>query len=210
MDYVDIIKENLILKSELNKSKIKYNELIKKYKHLNKKYDLIYSKYKNLLIIPNNTFNLDQFKASYLNVKYTLDNMPKVGGIYAYFNEKLNLLYIGQSVNMGNRLKQHFRNGKLKINGHDSEFKSKKDWSFYVLEFIDRNNKSKLDEREAYWIAMGKVATSDKTIINKTDYKKYENNIMSGNLNNNTLEISKNIKQKGKLTNRTRGNNIKM
>ena len=110
---------------------------------------------------------------------------------------------------MGNRLKQHFRNGKIKVNGHDSEFSSKDGWKFYVLEYIDRNNKQKLDEREAYWIAMGKVATSNKTVIDLKKLKEFKKRLKNGQ-SSIDLKITNNIKQKGNLTNRTRGNHIKM
>ena len=172
-------------------------------------YALLDKKYQELLILPKDSFNLDQFKANYLTTAFDEDTMPKVGGIYAYYNQKSQLLYIGQSVNMGNRLKQHFRNGKIKVNGHDSEFSSKDGWSFYVLEYIDRNDKKKLDEREAYWIGMGKVATSDKTVIDQSQMTEFSKRLKNRE-SSLDLTVTKKIKQKGNLTNRTRGNNVKM
>lgn len=195
MSMAELIRENLNLKKELNDLQNDYQSLLKKYNEL--------------LILPKFSFNLDQFKANFLTTRYTAETMPKVGGIYAYYNEKSNLLYIGQSVNMGNRLKQHFRNGKIKVNGHDSEFSSKDGWKFYVLEYIDRNDKQKLDEREAYWIAMGKVATSNKTVIDLKKLKEFKKRLKNGQ-SSIDLKITNNIKQKGNLTNRTRGNHIKM
>lgn len=202
MDIAPIIRENLMLKQELNNCKAKITQL----KNQNA---LLDKKYKELLILPKNSFNLEQFKANFLTTPFDEKTMPRVGGIYAYYNTKTNLLYIGQSVNMGNRLKQHFRNGKIKVNGHDSEFSSKDGWTFYVLEYIDRNDKKKLDEREAYWIAMGKVATSDKTVIDKSQMKEFSKRLKNRE-SSLDLSVTKKIKQKGNLTNRTRGNNVKM
>ena len=195
MAMADLIRENLTLKKQLKELETEHATLLKKYNEL--------------LILPKFSFNLDQFKANFLTTSFSAKTMPKVGGIYAYYNETNDLLYIGQSVNMGNRLKQHFRNGKIKVNGHDSEFSSEEGWKFYVLEYIDRNDKQKLDEREAYWIAMGKVATSNKTIIDKKQMKKFSERLKTGQ-SSLDLQITRNIKQKGNLTNRTRGNNIKM
>ena len=202
MDIAPIIRENLTMKQELEALKTKLAKVENDYALLDKKY-------KELLILPKNSFNLDQFKANYLATAFDEDTMPKVGGIYAYYNQNSQLLYIGQSVNMGNRLKQHFRNGKIKVNGHDSEFSSKDGWSFYVLEYIDRNDKKKLDEREAYWIAMGKVATSDKTVIDQSQMKEFSKRLKNRE-SSLDLTVTKKIKQKGNLTNRTRGNNVKM
>lgn len=202
MDIAPIIRENLTMKQELETLKTKLAKVENDYALLDKKYQ-------ELLILPKDSFNLDQFKANYLTIAFDEDTMPKVGGIYAYYNQKSQLLYIGQSVNMGNRLKQHFRNGKIKVNGHDSEFSSKDGWSFYVLEYIDRNDKKKLDEREAYWIAMGKVATSDKTVIDQSQMKEFSKRLKNRE-SSLDLTVTKKIKQKGNLTNRTRGNNVKM
>ena len=202
MDIAPIIRENLTMKQELETLKAKLAKV-------ENDYELLDKKYKELLILPKNSFNLDQFKANYLTTTFDEDTMPKVGGIYAYYNQNSQLLYIGQSVNMGNRLKQHFRNGKIKVNGHDSEFSSKDGWSFYVLEYIDRNDKKKLDEREAYWIAMGKVATSDKTVIDQSQMKEFSKRLKNRE-SSLDLTVTKKIKQKGNLTNRTRGNNVKM
>ena len=202
MDIAPIIRENLTMKQELETLKAKLAKV-------ENDYELLDKKYKELLILPKDSFNLDQFKANYLTTTFDEDTMPKVGGIYAYYNQNSQLLYIGQSVNMGNRLKQHFRNGKIKVNGHDSEFSSKDGWSFYVLEYIDRNDKKKLDEREAYWIAMGKVATSDKTVIDQSQMKEFSKRLKNRE-SSLDLTVTKKIKQKGNLTNRTRGNNVKM
>lgn len=198
----DIIRENLQLKQKianieslLKQSTDKYNNLLKEYN--------------KLLILPKGKFTLSQFIASYLTMEFNETTMPKSGGIYAYLNTKNDQLYIGQSVNMNKRLKQHFRNGKIKIDGHDSEFNDLGDWKFYVLEFVDRNNKSKLNDREAYWIAIGKDAVSDKDIVNINNAKNFHKKLKSKQAASDIV-LKKTICQKGELTNRTRGNNIKM
>ena len=153
---------------------------------------------------------LRQFRQKYLSQSYDANDMPKKAGIYAYFNTKTNQLYIGQSVNMYNRLKQHFRRGSLKIDGHDSEFSNESDWKFYVLEYIPRDNKKKLDEREAYWIALGKSAVSDKNIHNHENINQFVKSLNDPTVKSREIETSKTIKGEGELTNRTRGNNVRM
>lgn len=199
---VDIIRENLQLKQKianieslLKQSTDKYNDLLKEYN--------------KLLILPKGKFTLSQFIASYLTMEFNETTMPKSGGIYAYLNTKNDQLYIGQSVNMNKRLKQHFRNGKIKVDGHDSEFNDLGEWKFYVLEFIDRNNKSKLNDREAYWIAIGKDAVSNKDIVNLNEAKVFQKKLKSKQAISDIV-LKKTIHQEGELTNRTRGNNIKM
>lgn len=153
---------------------------------------------------------LDQFKKMYLTQRYTSKDMPSKAGIYAYFNNKTKQLYIGQSVNMRNRLKQHFRRGSLKIDGHDSEFTDQSDWSFYVLEYIPRENKKKLDDREAFWIALGKLAVSDKTVHDYQAVNQFTQSLKDPHTKSRNIKTSKKIKGQGELTNRTRGNNVRM
>lgn len=202
MSNIELIKENLLLKSQLL-------DLTKQISELNEQLKIIKSERDNLLKLSPNEFTMSQFVTSYLTNKFTIKTMPKKSGIYAYFNRKTSQLYVGQSVNMGNRLIQHFRNGKIKISGHDSEFVNSDDWEFYVLEYIHRDDKQKLDDREAYWIAMAKVASSQKTLIDKSAITKYEKSLKSGKRGND-LEISKMTKREGVVTNRTRGNNVRM
>lgn len=202
MNISALIKENLTLKQELTKVKGDNLKLVQVIKRLE-------IKNQELLDLPVHSFNLDQFKNSFLKNEFDFKTMPRVGGIYAYYNHIDELLYIGQSVNMGNRLKQHFRNGKIKVNGHDSEFSSEKGWKFYVLEYIDRSNKTKLDEREAYWIAMGKVATSNKTVIDNKAMKTFKDRLATGQTSTDLI-VSSEIEGKGNLTNRTRGNGVRM
>lgn len=212
------------LKKQYNELALKYNQLIKDYqlifneniklkdqvKNLKKEINDLSDELAVLSQLPDTNLTFNQFK-QFLKSPFTIKTMPKVGGIYAYYNEKDNLLYVGQSVNMGNRLIQHFRKGKIKINGHDSEFKNEDDWKFYVLEYIDRNDKRKLDDREAYWIAIAKTAFSDKKMIDVDASKKFEQMIKNNNLlQTNDIQLSETIKSKGQLTNRTRGNNVRM
>lgn len=208
-----------------------YQKLAKSYKMILKKHKEILSNNKQLKIqlhqlmkanqklkqeiydmsqLEDDEMTLTQFKIRYLTNRYESDDMPKKAGIYAYFNEKTNQLYIGQSVNMYNRLKQHFRRGLLKIDGHDSEFSDQSSWKFYVLEYINRKDKKRLDEREAYWIALGKAAVSDKTIHNQEGVNQFINALNDPTIKSRDIETSQTIKGQGELTNRTRGNNIRM
>lgn len=158
--------------------------------------------------LPANEMTLNQFVTSFLTNHFASDKMPKVGGIYAYYKPSTEQLYIGQAKDMARRLKQHFKNGKVKINGHDSEFKDKDGWQFYVLEYINKNNKADLDDREAYWIAMAKNATRNKKLVDKKAAKELRQRAVSGLSTSN--KVVKEVKQKGTLTNRTRGNNVRM
>lgn len=160
--------------------------------------------------LDDNEMTLKQFRFKYLSQSYDAQDMPKKAGIYAYFNTRTNQLYIGQSVNMYNRLKQHFRRGSLKIDGHDSEFNNESDWKFYVLEYIPRNDKKKLDEREAYWIALGKVAVSDKNVYDNEGVNQFIESMNDPSIKSRDISTSQVIKGKGELTNRTRGNNVRM
>lgn len=155
--------------------------------------------------------NLTQFRRKYLTTRYDVKTMPPRGGIYAYFNPQTEQLYIGQSVNMQNRLKQHFRRGSLKVQGHDSQFVDDGEWEVYVLEYINRDDKERLDDREAYWIALAKLALSDKHIPDKEGTKKLQNALRSNQfIDTRQYDTHKTVYQSGQLTNKTRGNNIRM
>lgn len=194
------------------------NEKIKKQnyqlKQLNKQYKLkideLEQEIYHISTLNDNEMTLKQFKIKYLSQSYDAQDMPKKAGIYAYFNTKTSQLYIGQSVNMYNRLKQHFRRGSLKIDGHDSEFSNESDWKFYVLEYIPRNDKKRLDEREAYWIALGKVAVSDKQVYDTEGVNKFIESMNDPSIKSRDIQTSQIIEGQGELTNRTRGNNVRM
>lgn len=192
---IDLMKENIELKSQIQKLKL---ELESALEELHK-----------LKSLAPHEFTLSQFETSYLTNKFTMKSMPKKSGIYAYYNRSKSLLYVGQSVNMGNRLIQHFRNGKIKISGHDSEFNDENEWEFYVLEYIDRNDKRRLDDRESYWIAMAKIASEQNTIIDKSVISQYEEALKSGK-SGRKLEISTKTEREAIVTNRTRGNKIRL
>lgn len=212
------------LKSNYQKLLHNYKKAISQNKTLKKKNQILKDQY---LYYKNRTFELEneiyeisqldddemtlsQFKARYLKINYDADDMPKRAGIYAYFNTDTKQLYIGQSVNMYNRLKQHFRRGSLKIDGHDSEFSDQSSWEFYVLEYIARDDKKKLDEREAYWIALGKNAVSDKKVYDEEGVNQFIKALNNPDLKTSDIKTSQTIKGKGELTNRTRGNNVRM
>ena len=86
------------------------------------------------------------------------------------------------------------------------------DWEFYVLEYIDKNDKKKLDEREAYWISLARVATADKTVYDSKESAKYLKQIDRDpyNVSTEPITVKHTIPSEGNVINRTRGNNIKM
>lgn len=195
-------QEKTKLENIIRQKNIEINQLMEAVSQLNK--------LATDLITHNSTLEAFLYQLGHY---YTVESFPKKSGIYVYHNIKTNEIYVGQSVDMNRRLKQHFRNGKLKIDGHDSEFKNETEWRFYVAEFISRNDKKLLDEREAYWIAKSKNLSRDKTIYNKKDIT----NLKEALQNNATYEaIALNTKvnkryEKAQATavNRTLGNNIK-
>lgn len=195
MNINDLLKENLQLRTQVAA--------------LTKKVDELTAEVETLSKIQPHEFTLKQFVTTYLTNRFKLEKMPKRSGIYAYYNPVKQLLYVGQSVNMANRLKQHFRNGKIKISGHDSEFNDEKDWQFYVLEYIPKSKKQLLDEREAFWIAMAKVASSRKTIVDTNQISLYEQALKSGQ-STRDYQISTKTAKEGTVTNRTRGNKVQM
>lgn len=142
-----------------------------------------------------------------MKTEYSLKTMPETSGIYVYINKKQELIYVGQSRNMKRRLRQHFRNGKVKLNGHDSEFKDVNEWSFYVAEYINKNDKKLLNERESFWIALAKHSTLNKKVTIVENFKKFETTLRS-----NPTKITKDLKiydiieEDGKVANKTNGN----
>ena len=138
----------------------RYRALAQQYNLLVDKHNQLIDRYTKAMQDKANECSLEPDKITYerfcreLRLKFTFDKMPDKGGIYAYRNIRTHEIYVGQSVNMKKRLVQHFRNGKTKKTGHDSEFKDPNEWEFYVLEYIHRDNQNKLNEREAYWICL--------------------------------------------------------
>ena len=68
----------------------------------------------------------------------------------------------------------------------------------------------KLDEREAYWIALGKNAVSDKKVYDEEGVNQFIEALNNPDLKASDIKTSQTIKGTGELTNRTRGNNVRM
>lgn len=185
-------------------------ELREKHVNLIKEYNKLASRYNQLLQATSlhpDDITYERFCRE-LRYPYTFAQMPSRSGIYAYRNVKTDEIYVGQSVNMKTRLVQHFRNGIKKKSGHDSEFKNTSDWLFYVLEFIPKTDKDKLNEREAYWICLARAAVANKKLLNESGAKEALRRVKSGE-DFHDVHIGIEQKERGESINRTRGNNIK-
>lgn len=78
-------------------------------------------------------------------------------GIYKFENKTNGKIYIGQSINIEKRLKEHINNSQ---NSNTKDYSTKfyrairkygiKDFTFEIIEEV---SKEKLNEREAYWVA---------------------------------------------------------
>lgn len=159
----------------------------------------------------NELENIDAFDLTFNQLKslfgtsFKANNMPQASGIYGYINHSTKEVYVGQSVNMGRRLKQHARSGKIVIAGKSKHFTEDDiDWTYHVLDYIDRDDKEMLDIREAHWIAIAKLATLDKVVIDGGKLKKYVNG------ETDDIDFYQKYDGKGEVTNKTRGNNIQM
>lgn len=159
----------------------------------------------------NELENIDAFDLTFNQLKslfgasFKANNMPQAPGIYGYINHSTKEVYVGQSVNMGRRLKQHARSGKIVIAGKSKHFtEDDMDWTYHVLDYIDRDDKEMLDIREAHWIAIAKLATLDKVVIDGGKLKKYVNG------ETDDIDFYQKYDGKGEVTNKTRGNNIQM
>lgn len=159
----------------------------------------------------NELENIDAFDLTFNQLKslfgasFKANNMPQASGIYGYINHSTKEVYVGQSVNMGRRLKQHARSGKIVIAGKSKHFtEDDMDWTYHVLDYIDRDDKEMLDIREAHWIAIAKLATLDKVVIDGGKLKKYVNG------ETDDIDFYQKYDGKGEVTNKTRGNNIQM
>ena len=196
---------------EIEKLKKENEELRNENQCLTQEVDFLNFELDQALSLPIDQITFSQFKLRYLSSSVTVKTMPRSGGIYAYYNNSTEQIYIGQSKNMQSRLKQHFKRGSLKVSGHDSQFVDNSEWSYYVLEYIDKNDKQKLDDREAYWIALAKLALSDKDRYDDSQTKEAVQSIFDDDIRS-AFDINNNDKmyQQGQVTNRTRGNNIRM
>ena len=107
----------------------------------------------------------------------------KVTGIYCFVNKENNRKYVGQSINILQRLKQHkYRYNIKKDSGYKSAFHSalrKYGWdnfSFYILEECLPQD---LDRKEIHWIfKLNTVCPNGYNILkggknNSVDYQKY-------------------------------------
>ena len=205
---VDQLKKQI---KKLEKDNKKLEKLEKRNKKLKQDLDFIQFELDQALSLPIDQITFNQFRLRYLTSPVNVDTMPSSGGIYAYYNHSTDQIYIGQSKNMQNRLKQHFKRGSLKVSGHDSQFVDNNEWSYYVLEFIDKNDKQRLDDREAYWIALAKLALSDKDRYDDKATNEAVDNLLNDNLKDAfDKDINNKLQQTGQVTNRTRGNNIRM
>lgn len=84
-------------------------------------------------------------------------------GIYTILNTSTNSIYIGQSIDVIQRIRKH--KAALRANRHDSpslqENWNKHGESVFVFNFVERvENKSKLLEREEFWTRFYKEQTS--------------------------------------------------
>ncbi|MCO4346324.1 GIY-YIG nuclease family protein [Staphylococcus agnetis] len=176
------------LNTKYQSLKIEKDHLERENKHLRQEVEALKFELQQAIDLPLEAITLEQFRLRYLRKKETMETMPPLSGIYAYFNPTTDQIYIGQSKNMKRRLQQHFRQGSIKLSGHDCQFVNNGEWTYHVLDFIDSNDKRLLDEREAYWIAVARVAISP-----VYDYRE------------NTPKI---LQRSGSIVNKTRGNNI--
>jgi group I intron endonuclease len=72
-------------------------------------------------------------------------------GIYSIINRKNNKRYIGQSVHLGTRMRQHFL--ELKAKKHPNKILQKaynRDSEYFNFEVLELTTLDKLNEREAY------------------------------------------------------------
>lgn len=173
----------------------KYNQLVDEYRSLQKAY------HESLRPI---TITYKRF-LSYLGNAFTIDTMPKSSGIYVYVNHSSHLIYVGQSKNMRRRLQQHFKRGSIAVEGHDSEFKDISDWSFHVLEYSSED-KEILNIKEAYWIAIAKMASLDKRSVDHKAARELKKKLLFGGDLNEISNLVKVKQSKATTTNRTLGN----
>jgi len=210
-DLKAIKNENKRLQKENEKLEKDNERLANRNEKLKRDLDFSHFELEQALSLSLDQITLSQFRLRYLTSPVTVKTMPRSGGIYAYYNHSTDQIYIGQSKNMQARLKQHFKRGSLNVSGHDSQFVDNSEWSYYVLEFIDKDNKKQLDDREAYWIALAKLALSDKDRYDEDATNEAVDSLLNNDMKNAfNKDINNKLQQSGQVTNRTRGNNIKM
>lgn len=73
-------------------------------------------------------------------------------GIYCITNLKNGKRYVGQSVHVSERIKQHMRKLKQGIHGNKAMQRDyKTDWKYFKWEMLEICPVERLGEREAYW-----------------------------------------------------------
>lgn len=135
-------------------------------------------------------FNFNGFfnnSFSYVSELFIYDWKFNTSGIYIIKNKITNECYVGQSINMKRRLREHkqllrqnkckYRNGELTILQKAWNKYGENNFTFEYLEQCDKNN---LDEREKYWI---QKLQCNKTITGK-GYNLCEGGTGSGNVKN--------------------------
>lgn len=79
-----------------------------------------------------------------------------VSGVYRIYNRKTDKSYVGQSINVGRRLEQHYRSlNSLTYKHHSTAMQE--DWDkfgedSFVAELLEKCPENMLEEREKYWI----------------------------------------------------------
>ena len=75
-------------------------------------------------------------------------------GIYCIINNKNGRRYVGQSINLSRRIREHFsklRKGTLPNEALQKDFNT--DWHYFQVVYLEVNTpQHKLSEREKYWI----------------------------------------------------------
>lgn len=114
----------------------------------------------------------------------SLNNIQnKNSGIYKIVNTLNNEIYIGQSKNFKHRKNTHFNNPLLLSITNYYGMNVDEIFDFSVLEYIPKNDKNRLNERESYWkdfygITINKI----KPITSKEQREKYVEKYLSSNL----------------------------
>ena len=108
--------------------------------------------------------------------------MDKIVGIYTIQNKLDNKIYVGQSVDVNNRLIHHRK--RLRANNHDNihlqSAYNKYGESYFLFELLVECNENFLNSEESYWC----------NILNAYD-DKYGYNLVINNPNGSTKRLKK-------------------
>lgn len=77
--------------------------------------------------------------------------MEDICGIYKIKNKKTNETYIGQSIHINQRFKEHIKGNKKPLSAIDKDIQLLGKDNF-IFEIIEECSENKLNEREIYWI----------------------------------------------------------